>query len=442
MNIEAETIESCPENKSDNSDENRSWFVIFLMSLFFLSFLSPQISYWGRGLKLSIPVFCYLTMIVLLNRKQQVIQIISMNKKYFFSGMVFVFSGFVRYMAHSVSSIRHNFVIACFFCIFLWFVINLLIIQSRKTIQTIRWLCFIVITISVGISIPLLIEQPGIARLTMGNPFASKYIARYFPKGIANYSIYTAIAMSWPVIANWLLNYNYKRILNKWVAWAFLCILSTVVILSTFTMALFMMITGIILWLIIVIFKGKKNSSILSFVIILILLFYYPRIYKVAIAEDPTQFSVSKATRLFNRSLTHGFIEGDETGRVRRIMNTLPTIWNHPFFGAWGLDRRMFIGFHSSWTDFLALFGISGLFLWLYYLSPSLKRGKEWNSISKGIAGGSISWFLVLIGGFLNPTLNRPILFLMIWIFDEKYFLNQSTEKLFSESSSDLGSFQ
>jgi len=48
----------------------------------------------------------------------------------------------------------------------------------------------------------------------------------------------------------------------------------------------------------------------------------------------------------------------------------------------------------------------------------------------------------VLIGGFLNPTLNRPILFLMIWIFDEKYFLNQSTEKLFSESSSDLGSFQ
>ena len=61
-----------------------------------------------------------------------------------------------------------------------------------------------------------------------------------------------------------------------------------------------------------------------------------------------------------------------------------------------------------------------GIILWIYFLSPSLKRGKNAFSVSDGIAGGTVSWILVCLGGILNPTLNMGVIFLLIWLFDSK----------------------
>jgi hypothetical protein len=392
-----------------------------LMGLLFASFLSPQLSYWGRGLKLSLPLFCFLTIHILISNKYNEYEFIEKRNKYIIVGLVFIADGFFRYLMHPVNSLKHNYIISCLICIFLWFTISLLRCQSIKTIETIRWICLLSIGVSIGLGIPLLIQKPGVARLTMGNPLERKFIALYFPKGIANYSLYTAIAIAWPVIANWLLNYKHKSILSKWIGWFLLFVSSIAVIFSTFTMAVILIISSIILWLILIIIKNNSNKMrIFGILLVIIILTIAPKIYNASLRASAVQFSSIKATRITENIISTGFLKGDETGRAKMLVNTLPTILKYPLLGAWGFDRSMYWGGHSSWGDFLALFGISGLILWIYFLSPSLKRGKKPFSISDGIAGGTLSWILVCIGGILNPTFNIAAILLLIWIFDNK----------------------
>ena len=323
----------------------RSWVTIILMVLLFASIISPQLSNLGRGLKLSLPLF-FILIILMLNKKEKIfLRLLEKEKKYIFVGFIFVTNGLIRYLLDPVDTISQNYVISSSIIVMLWIAIVFLRAQSPKTIETIRWVTLLAISVSVGLGIPLLYNQPGVARLTMGNPLERTYIAIYYPKGIAEYSLYTAIAIAWPAIANWLLNYKPRLILFKWIGWTSLAALMIAVLFSTFSMALLLLLVGIVMWLLVLIFKGKsKKNALIAFLFLLLLAYLFPRLYSLGESTAATEYSTNKISKLITTTINEGFLAGDETGRVQMLVDTLPTILDYPLFGAWGFDKNMYFG--------------------------------------------------------------------------------------------------
>ncbi len=169
-------------------------------------------------------------------------------------------------------------------CVGLW--ISILIIKNYfpETLEHVRWISLIVFGISLGLGIPLLIREPSVARLTMGNANESYYASVFFPQGVANYSWYTPAAIAWPVIANWLYR-SQQSFIRKILGWGALVAVSIAILLSTFTMAIVLLIIGIISWFFLVFIM--RNSLIA---------FY--RLFDIDIYFDRFFFYFSLSSRL------------------------------------------------------------------------------------------------------------------------------------------------
>jgi hypothetical protein len=334
---------------------------------------------------------------------------------------MFVVTGAIRNFMDPNSSLFVNYVITSLVCICLWVSVMIIKHVFHSILDDIRWLSLIIFGISLGVSIPILIRDPGIARYTMGNENESMFISMYFPKGIANYTWYTSVAFAWPVVANWL--YKCKQSsFRKVTGWGALFLLSISVILSTFTMALVLLILGIVSWLLLLFFTSKRlRSRLIALLIMLIFLFTASSFYLFGKDFAPTAFAVTKATTIFDNLIkTKSMLDSDPTIRTELFLMTIRTFEKHPIFGAWGIDADKFSGGHSSWADTLALHGLLGIFLWFGFLLPSLRRGKFKLSVYEGNAGGTLSWMLWAFGGILNPVFFLGLGLILLWLFDLK----------------------
>jgi hypothetical protein len=395
-------------------------FIVIVFSLIlFTSFLSPQIALLGRGLRLSLPVFVLLFIAAIIFKPGTTKRQLRLQIKPLLFGIAFVSTGLLHYLLDPNSTFIQNYLESGMICIGLW--ISVMIIKNifHETLESIRWFCLIIFGISLGLGIPLLINMPGVARLTMGNPEASINIALYFPSGVANYGWYTPAAIAWPVIANWLYN-SRQRLAKKILGWAALITVSIAVILSTFTMALVLLLAGVLGWFFFVLINSKNlRSRTVAIIILVIFGVSFTSLRLFGSEYGPTSFAVGKATRIFTVFWeTNNFVASDPTVRTDLFIETMKTFEENPIFGAWGLSADDFSGGHSSWADTLALFGLFGLFLWFGFLSRSLRRRKHPFSVSEGNAGGTLSWILFLVGGILNPIFYGSLGLLLLWLFD------------------------
>lgn len=393
--------------------------LIFLLTvLFFASFISPQVVFLGRGARLTLPVFTLLIFLILIDYPpQSVIRSIFENEhnarlKY---ALIFVGFGLLRQQITPNSILLHTFVINPTFCIMAYIVIALICDLHPSLVHPIRWLILITLGVSLGLSIPTLYDNQGIARLTMGrNADANTW---RLSSGVTSYTMYTAVAIAWPSIAQWLYNFPRQTIVQV-MGWGALLAASVAVIFSTFSMASMLLVLGIFMWVSLNAFSGKNNwLRAVTVIAIAIFVFQIPNLYNQALETAPTEYSVNKITTFYEDSRALGLQSGDHTGRVTMFIETMETFSANFLFGIWGLKESARVGGHSSWADTLAVFGILGLFLWLRFLWPSLKR-KEPFSVAGGVAGGTVSWMLFMFGGILNPTFYFPQILALLWLYD------------------------
>lgn len=392
--------------------------VVILGSALFASFISPQISLFGRGLRLSLPLVALLSGVIFLTRPNAFWVWGRYGGSIVF-GLIYVATGAVRYLFDPLVNVFGNFVVAAVVCVLVWMMVLLVREGFPEAIEPIRWLTLMTLGVSLGMGIPLLLEQPGIARLTMGNPMADIYAAELYPRGVANYSWYTFVAITFPVIANWLHNTS-GRLWLRIIGWGCLLAAAATTLFSSFTMAAVLWIVGALAWLGLVVFTAKSRiSRWMVAMALLTILVGLPTWIAIGSEFKATQSVVSKAMRLFEGTLTVGALEADETGRTQMFVDTMETFSRNPLFGAWGLDPNFYIGGHSSWADTLGTQGLFGLLLWMGFVSPTLRRGRKPFSVVEGSAGGTLSWILLLVGGVLNPTFYSAIGLGLLWLFDD-----------------------
>lgn len=394
------------------------WLVVILASAFFASFISPQIGLFGRGLRLSLPLAALLCGVIFLTRPNA-FRVWGRYSSSILFGLIYVVTGAMRYLFDPLVNVFQNLVVTAAVCVMVWMMVLLVRKGFPEAVEPIRWLTLITLGVSLGMGIPLLIEQPGIARLTMGNPMADFYAAELYPRGVASYSWYTFVAITFPVMANWLYNTS-GRLWFRIIGWGCLLAAAATTVFSTFTMATVLLIVGALAWLGLVAFTTKSRISrwVLA-IVLLTALAGLPTFITIGSEFEATQFAVSRATRLFEGTLTVGALEADETGRTQMFVDTMETFLRNPLFGAWGLDPDFYIGGHSSWADTLGTQGLFGLLLWMGFVFPSLRRGKKPFSVVAGSAGGTLSWILLLAGGVLNPTFYSAIGLGLLWLFDD-----------------------
>jgi hypothetical protein len=398
-----------------------SLLITVITSAFFISFLSPQIGLLGRGLRTLLPLF--LLIIILAVTKSSVIDMRKFEKIILPSifGLIFITFGFIRYFLHPIPNAFKGQVINMLLCFMVWIVIVILRIIFPNSTENVRWIALGAFGISLGVGIPLLFSEPGIARLTAGgNPLAENNEISLYAKGIANYSWYTPVAIAFPVIANWLYNAKPRRKILKIFGWVSLLLASGAVIFSTFSMAILLLLSAIFLFLLLITLTVRKTKPrIISIAILVSLFIVMPALYKFAADTDATQFSTLKLTRMFINISNEDIYTSDETGRIQMLADSFQTFIRNPIFGAWGFDDHLYFGGHSSWGDTAALQGILGLFLLLGFFSASWRKRRSPFSIDNGAAGGTLSWILLMVGGILNPTFFSSIGLLLIWLYDD-----------------------
>ncbi len=411
------------QKKYHKNDFRRSlefWLVVALSSALFITFISPQVGLRGRGLRSSLPLFLLLISVSLFLRGKDVVESLRRQFFSFLFGITFVFMAIIRYVFEPNFIFLQNHGIAALVCVGMFASITILRNVFPETVEFVRWVCLLALGISLGVGIPYLIREPGIARLTMGNPLQDIYAAQFFPKGVANYSWYTPVAISFPAIANWLINTK-AHLIKKIVGWVGLLAASIAVINSTFTMAMVLLIVGLVSWLFLLALTGRNQFARISAGVVLILsLLIFPLAYYFLSSFEATQFQVKKATQIITGAVEVGILDADPSGRTYMFVDTMKTFFKYPILGAWGLaNNTYFVGGHSSWADTLALHGLFGLILWLLFLLPSLKRGRSPLSLKNGKGSGTLSWTLLFVGGILNPTFFGALGLLLIWLYDD-----------------------
>lgn len=411
---------SVPRDKPITLSRNVTWLVVILAGALFATFVSPQVSLWGRGLRSSLPLFLLLLGMAMLFRGNATRRQVASHFLPIIAGFAFVGISMLRDLFEPRPEILLTQGITGAISIGLWIAVILVKTVFPESLERVRWISLVMLGVSLGMGIPLLLEQPGIARLTMGNSLADEYAAQLFQKGVANYAWYTPVGFAFPVLATWLYNSSAHRLM-KMAGWGLLLAASVATILSTFTMAMVLLIAGALGWLLLAAMTGKSRlARVLPALALIALLVFLPALYLFGSTFESTQFAVQKATRIIEGAVEVGLQDADETGRADMFVDTMETFWKNPLFGAWGLSSEYyFVGGHSSWADTLALQGLFGMFLWLAFLSPSWKRGKRPWSIADGAAGGTLAWILLGVGGILNPTLNSSVGLLLIWLYDD-----------------------
>lgn len=391
----------------------------------FAGLLSPQISYFGRGLRLALPAFAILLGFVLLTYKPTVIGQGILHNRYALSiglGLMFVAMGFIRNSAEPRPLIFQNFILAALLNIMYLLAIILIKKVMPRALDPVRFLTLIVSGASLAVAIPLMVSEPGIMRdlQTMQSASASTVnISGYILQGVGNYTIYYAFAIGAPMIANWL--YRQPRRLITYVGWCALILTSITVILSTLALAVTLLAIGMSVWVVLVIIKSRRIWILFaSFLGAMILIPLMPLLFETAEDIEATAFVINKVTDTIEGVTESGVVEGDASGRGLLLEVSLESFAFSPFIGSWGVREEFFSGGHSSWVDSLVLFGIFGTLFYVIYLSPAWARRKPL-SISDGAAGGTISWVLCMAAGVLNNTFYFSTILVVLWLYDDIY---------------------
>jgi O-antigen ligase len=270
-----------------------------------------------------------------------------------------------------------------------------------------------------AISLPLLYATPQIARMVM-EAKDNAVQASAVMSGVGEYSLYAALAISLPIMLAFALSLTgIKRILTFASSAAVLAS----ILLSTFTGASSLAVTGLIMMAFALTAYSRERSVKKFFYVVFLVGLLSGAIYFVS---DTKQFGFvfQKASVITGDSLKEGVVEGDYSLRGYLALQSFLTFCDNPFFGIGPYTGAInsfvltggHFGGHSSWIDGLAEYGLFGFGLYLLFLGAIfVQLYREFKSNRRDLFAQArlISFILFIIGGTINPVIyNKQIIFL------------------------------
>jgi O-antigen ligase len=238
--------------------------------------------------------------------------------------------------------------------------------------------------------------------------------------GVGEYSLYAALAISLPIMLAFALSLTgIKRILTFASSAAVLAS----ILLSTFTGASSLAVTGLIMMAFALTAYSRERSVKKFFYVVFLVGLLSGAIYFVS---DTKQFGFvfQKASVITGDSLKEGVVEGDYSLRGYLALQSFLTFCDNPFFGIGPYTGAInsfvltggHFGGHSSWIDGLAEYGLFGFGLYLLFLGAIfVQLYREFKSNRRDLFAQArlISFILFIIGGTINPVIyNKQIIFL------------------------------
>ena len=372
------------------------------LTLAILSFLSPQVSMLGRGLRTTLPAltisFCAISVL----SPSAFIRAFSRFWVVYLLGFLFLMQAALRFMDETSHQeiLWHGYFIGPLLALTFLLWITALAELGDGAVHRLR--CWVLFgwCLCIAASLPVLISHPGIARTTMGNRNELVNAAKWAPLGVAEYTVYTTIAICLgPLFAVT----RRMRFLWRWIALLLVFLTAVAVLISTFTMAAVMLMVSLACLLLIWVKAGSGARRLLRLVVILIPLASLPTLYVMANSFEQTKFLVDKIERLNKGISQKGFAKGDETRRGSMIADEMKSFAEEPFMGYFpGVTGQRGHG-HSSFANSLVLFGLICAPLWVVALYKVFKAtlNDARDQFERRVA--MIGWLVFLLSGIMNP---------------------------------------
>jgi hypothetical protein len=366
-----------------------------------LSFLSPQVGQLGHGLRTTLPSLVVAWFAIHQISSRAFISAFMRFRVAFVFGFIFLVQASVRFAyADNAMELWHTFfwgpLLALAFLLWIGAYAEL----GGDAVRQFRRLLLFGWCISLAVGLPSLLENPGVARTTMGNEFASENAAIWAPYGVGEYSVYTTAAIC--LVPLFSIAYRLRGGV-RWLGLFLLCVVASAVILSTFTMAsllLLLSVFGLLLgWVRMARGWSRLWRSVFACCVVALLLF----LYSFASSIPQSNAIILKADRLFTGILTTGLARGDETGRGSMFVDEMETFANEPFLGFLPhIAGKTGYG-HSSLSNSLVLFGFFGAALWVVALWSVFKSCLCHADTLLERDALYFSWLALFFGGILNP---------------------------------------
>ncbi len=211
-------------------------------------------------------------------------------------------------------------------------------------------------------------------------------------------------------------------------------ILVLLTIVSQFVLAMMANLATVMILMVVfpLLSVGMKNGKIvLSVIIIGFLLLYFGRaIIGFYIIEYYSKFNFSKviSDKLYELGMAlQGISVTNENAtfaaRYNLFFASLNAFWEHPIWGVYGTQNAGSVGGHTTWLDYLGMFGIiRGWSFWTFLIS--WRRQVFQNITHKGyINSFYLSILIYVIEGFLNPIIKPGIVFFIFLILPCSRFM-------------------
>lgn len=401
-------------NRTFTSDDRHSklgslltTIAIASITVALLSFISPQIGFFGRGLKTTIPALLLSGFSIFMVNYRAFFRAFFRFRIVFLFGFLFILQAAFRFaVAPETDAQWFRYVIGPILVLipFLW--IAALAELGRGALARLRFWFLITWGLSIGLGIPALFGNPGVARLTMGGGLAPQNMAIWAPLGVGEYTVYTAFAIC---IAPIFSATERMKGMARWVGYSALSAGAVAVLLSTFTMAAALLVIGMVASLVASALTSRHHiTRKVRLLLLTLILVVIPSLYGLFTTWEPTSFVITKINSLAMGVSAQGLAKGDETERGGWFVEELTTFQKRPLLGYASEPTSQIEHGHSSFSNSLVLFGLIGSLLWYIAMWKAFRMSHAGLTHSIDRKMLLISTLLLLASGVLNPSWHSP----------------------------------
>ena len=309
------------------------------------------------------------------------------------------------------------------------------IYNERYVLNGLMYVALFVFAAHSLISIFMLAKEPFLARYF--NAFYYDDIAYYAPfeyKGLGSYAFFTSLAVAIPVFIFMAAKMRHR-------------VLSTILVLLCVAGCFYSAYAGIIILVMVTlfvmllyafIFYPNKNHKRAMIVILLLCVVLIINLFAWILPHDTNEMYKAKLRDLILATTEidiapnipkagDGIGEGEdvpiytEESRFEFYKVSVMTIGRRPLFGVGPYFKTQTvangIGGHSSWLDYLAMYGIVGCLPLIVFFIFYFRRSMKMTTYSANKVMRLIPWVLFMGYGFLNPVFtakNFPVALMLL----------------------------
>lgn len=381
------------------------WHTIAIFSLVVavLSIVSPQLQVLGHGLRTTLPALAMSWIAITMVAPQAFWRSLKRFQFVFILGTIFLLQATARFLfVDSNRDLFDRYVFGPLILLIFVLCIGALSELGLKTFFQFRVILLLGWCLSLAHGVPVLYQLPAVARLTMGNPLADQYSQMYAPLGVGNFTNYTFCAVCF--LPMFFTSLKIRSNVLRWCAFVLLVLVCLAVMLSTFTMAFFLLAIGLFFSLLLWVFFARGFTRFAKIFIILLQILLFSSTLQFFMNYTQIDFVVSKIDRLNKGFMNYGLEKGDETNRGAWFIEEIENFIDEPFAGYIpGISGAIDNG-HSSLSNSLVLFGFFGAMLWFFALWKIFMDSLRYSTQKFDKFFIIITWIIFVFSGIFNPT--------------------------------------